>query len=212
MCHASQLVFETVCVSCCQPRGSEVLSGGGYCPRPHLSRTQPMQGRKHAQATALVVGVVVVLLALLRAIGVVSFALVGISEDGSWWGRLAHPFLHVGVLHACLNVYVFWQLVFFFPLRLRHLLLAFFVAVTCPASIALWSLSLWHTAAASQVVGLSGVVYVLLGWVVPMVTRRWRFCLSVMAWLIFGALVGTVAVGFHGYCFLAGIGAKIINN
>lgn len=171
-----------------------------------------MQSGKHAKATALVVGVAVVSLALFRATGIVSFPLVGISDGGSCWGRLAHPFLHVGLLHALLNVYVFWQLVFFFPFRLRHLLLAYLVAVTCPASIALWSPSLWHTAAASQVVGLSGVVYVLLGWVVPMVPRRVRFCLSVVAWMAFGALVGTVAVGFHGYCFLVGAGAKIINN
>ena len=164
-----------------------------------------MQDRKHAQVAALVVGVAVVLLALLRATGVVSFALVGISEGGSWWGRLAHPFLHVGMLHALLNVYVFWQLVFFIPFRLRHLLLAFLVAVTCPASVALWSPPLWHATSASQVVGLSGVVYVMLGWVVPRVARRVRFCLTVVAWLAFGALVGSVAVGFHGYCFLVGV-------
>ena len=164
-----------------------------------------MQGRKHAQATALVVGVGVVAFALLRVLGIVSFASTGISEGGSWWGRLAHPFLHVGLLHALLNVYVFWQLVFFFPFRLRHLLLAFLVAVTCPASIALWSPPLWNSAPASQVVGLSGVVYVLLGWVVPGVARRARFCLMVMAWLAFGALVGTIAVGFHAYCFLVGM-------
>lgn len=171
-----------------------------------------MQGGKHAQATSLVVGVVVVSLTFLRATGIVSFALVGISEDGSWWGRLAHPFLHVGVLHALLNVYVFWQLVFFFPFRLRHLLLAYLLAVTCPSQVALWLPQVWHADAASQVVGLSGVVYVLLGWVVPDVERRVRFCLSVTAWMVFGALVGTVAVGFHGYCFLAGVGARIINN
>ncbi|MBO4821743.1 MAG: hypothetical protein J5548_09800 [Prevotella sp.] len=164
-----------------------------------------MQGRKHAQVTALVVGVGVVALALLRVAGIVSFALTGISEGGSWWGRLAHPFMHVGLLHALLNVYVFWQLVFFFPFRLRHLLLAFLVAVTCPASIALWSPPLWHSVPVSQVVGLSGVDYVLLGWVVPGVARRVRFCLTIMAWLAFGALLGTVAVGFHGYCFLAGM-------
>lgn len=164
-----------------------------------------MQDREHAQAAALVVGVVVVSLALLRATGIATFALAGIGEAGSWWGRLAHPFLHVGLLHALLNVYVFWQLVFFFPFRLRHLLLAYMVAVTCPLQVALWVPPLWHTASASQVVGLSGVVYVLLGWVAPRVKHRVRFFLTVWAWLAFGALVGTVAVGFHGYCFSAGV-------
>lgn len=161
-----------------------------------------MQTRKYAQASSLVVGVVVVLLALLRGTCVLTFALSGISDGGSWWSRLAHPFLHVGLLHALLNVYVFWQLVFFFPFRLHHLLLAFLVVVTCPSAVALWSP--WcHSA--SQVVGLSGVVYVMLGWVVPSVGHRVRFCLTVMAWLVFGALLGTVAVGYHGYCFLVGM-------
>ena len=166
-----------------------------------------MPSRPFAKAASLVVGLVSLLLSVAGAIGLLSLDGVGILSGGPFWCRLVHPFVHAGVLHALLNVYVFLQLVFFFPVRLRHLLLAYLVSCSCPSMLALWSPSLFHGLFlhGSCVAGLSGVVFFLLGFVLRRVARPLRFCMVLLGWQLFGMAFGTVAVGMHLYCFAAGV-------
>ncbi|MBO4850317.1 MAG: hypothetical protein J5529_05360 [Prevotella sp.] len=166
-----------------------------------------MPCRLFAKASSLVVGLVSVLLSVAGTLDLLSFEGVGIRPGGPLWCRLVHPFVHVGVLHALLNVYVFWQLVFFFPFRLRHLLLAYVVSCSCPCVVALWSPSLAHGLLlhGSCVAGLSGVVFFLMGGVVWRVARPIRFCLMLLGWQLFGMALGSMAVGLHLYCFAAGV-------
>lgn len=165
-----------------------------------------MPSRSFAKATSLVVGLVSLLLSVAGAVGLLSLDGVGILPGGPLWCRLVHPFVHAGVLHALLNVYVFLQLVFFFPVRLRHLLMAYMVSCTCPETLALWSPSLHGLFLhGSCVAGLSGVVFFLLGLVSGCVARPLRFCMVLLAWQLFGLAFGTMAVGMHLYCFVAGV-------
>ncbi len=166
-----------------------------------------MPSRSFAKATSLVVSLVTLLLSVAGAIGLLSFDGVGILPGGPLWCRLVHPFVHAGVLHALLNVYVFLQLVFFFPVRLRHLLLAYVVSCSCPEMLALWSPSLLHGLFlhGSCVAGLSGVVFFLLGLVTVHVARPLRFCMVLLGWQFFGMTLGTMAVGMHLYCYVIGV-------
>lgn len=114
--------------------------------------------------------------------------------------RLAYPFIHAHPLHAAVNGWVLLQLAFRTPLTLRRLLLAFVVAWSCPAFIAVWP-----TASSSSVVGLSGVLYALFGMWMPRVANRLRYNAIVALWLAAGLCATSVAVGLHLYCYLLGI-------
>ena len=136
--------------------------------------------------------------------------------------RLAYPFIHAHPLHAAVNGWVLLQLSFRTPLTLRRLLLAFVVAWSCPAFIAVWptartdlcvgtsamvdpSAMTALTTAPSTVVGLSGVLYALFGMWMPHVARRLRYNAIVALWLAAGLCATSVAVGLHLYCYLLGI-------
>ena len=142
-------------------------------------------------------------IALLGAVGVRWPGEVGLMAGGSLVGRLSHPLVHAGFLHAAMNVYVLWQLVFFFPIRLRHLVAAYLLACCCPVTVAVWSI--FPTATEEmRVVGLSGVDYALMGWIMPTVARRLRFNVTVVVWQLAGMAVGSVAVGLHLWCYVLG--------
>ena len=136
--------------------------------------------------------------------------------------RLVYPFIHAHPLHAAVNGWVLLQLSFRTPLTLRRLLLAFVVAWSCPAFIAVWptagtdlfvgisamvdpSAMTALTAAPSSVVGLSGVLYALFGMWMPRVANRLRYNAIVALWLAAGLCTTSVAVGLHLYCYLLGI-------
>ena len=136
--------------------------------------------------------------------------------------RLAYPLIHAHPLHAAVNGWVLLQLAFRTPLTLRRLLLAFVVAWSCPAFIAVWptagtdlfvgisamvdpSAMTALTAAPSSVVGLSGVLYALFGMLMPRVANRLRYNAIVALWLAAGLCTTSVAVGLHLYCYLLGI-------
>jgi len=141
--------------------------------------------------------------------------------------RLAYPFIHAHPLHAAVNGWVLLQLAFRTPLTLRRLLLAFVVAWSCPAFIAVWptadtdlfvgttamvdpSAMTALTAAPSTVVGLSGVLYALFGMWMPRVANRLRYNAIVTLWLVAGLCATSVAVGLHLYCYLLGILLSIL--
>ena len=160
-----------------------------------------MYQRADAKAAALAVGVMVLAIALLCTAGWTLPYGTGIAEGGSVPARLLHPLVHGGLLHAAVNVYVLWQLVFFFPIRLRLLVAAYVVACCCPTAVALWTPL---PSEASCVIGLSGIDYVLMGWVMPQTTRPLRFNALIAVWMLAGVAVGSVAVGMHLFCYLCG--------
>ena len=160
-----------------------------------------MYQRADAKAAALAVGVMVLAIALLCTAGWTLPYGAGIAEGGSVPARLLHPLVHGGLLHAAVNVYVLWQLVFFFPIRLRLLVAAYVVACCCPTAVALWTPL---PSEASCVVGLSGIDYVLMGWVMPQTTCPLRFNALIAVWMLAGMSVGSVAVGMHLFCYLCG--------
>lgn len=149
-----------------------------------------------AKVSALVVGVAVLAIAVAGRFCLfdVRYA-AGIGAGSSVAARMCHPLFHAGVAHAMVNVYVLWQLVFFFPLRMRHLLLAYAVACLCP-----WQCAVWPEYGA-HALGLSGVVYGLMGWVMPETRHRSRFNVVVAVWMVLGMLTGQMAVGLHLWCY-----------
>lgn len=168
-----------------------------------------MEERVVAKVASLLAGVMVLSLPLLRLLGICWPSVAGIYDGAPLSSRLLHPLVHVSLWHAAVNVYVLWQLAFFFPLRCRHFLFAYCVACSCPSSVALWGGCLSAPSGLSAV-GLSGVEYVLMGWVMPGVPCRWRFNVQLAAWSAASLLSGGVAVGLHLYCYCCGVAASML--
>lgn len=163
-----------------------------------------MRQREYAKTAALAVGMIVLAVQALRSIGLLPGGVwvSGLAVGAPWWARLIHPFIHAGMGHALLNVYVLWQLVFFFHIRLRHLFFAYVVACLCPAGWAGWSIV--TLPAGIPVVGLSGILYVLMGGVMTRLERKARFNAVIMGWTAFATVMGGVAVGLHLYAYVVG--------
>ncbi len=129
---------------------------------------------------------------------------VGIAPDASWMARAAHPWMHTGVIHAVVNCYVLLQLTFFCDVSLRKLAVAYLIACLCPASVAMMG-------GQGRVVGMSGVVYALMGMMLTKMPRRLRLCGWIAAYLLMGYAVGGVAVVFHLYCLVIGWGISRVS-
>lgn len=168
-----------------------------------------MESRNFTKAAALLMGVAVLLLSAARTAGVDVLPCDGIGVGATLPARLAHPFVHVSWLHAVVNVYVLWQLAFFFPLRMRHCLFAYSVACSCPTAVAMWDGGMSAIPDACAV-GLSGMEYVLMGWVMPCVPSPKRFNFQLLLWTAASVLSGGVAVGLHLYCYLWGVSAAML--
>ena len=158
-----------------------------------------MQGRDAAKAASLGVGGIVMAVAILSPHATPTIGL-GIYAGAPLYARLLHPLVHTGLIHAVLNVYVWLQIVFFCPIRLRHLITAWIIACSCPTVIA--TLGAAYT---NHVVGLSGVIYALLGAQMTRAKNMLSYNLWIAAYLITGWFIGGIAVVFHLYCYLAGI-------
>ena len=157
-----------------------------------------MQERDHAKAASLIVGGVVTIAAVAGRCGMPDMG-IGIYPDCPIYARILHPLVHTGLIHAAVNVYVWLKVVFFCDIHPRQLLRAWLVACSCPVTLATIGGS-----TTDQVVGLSGVIYALLGMLMPQVRDRRAFNIWIAAYLFIGWLVGGVAVGFHLYCYMMG--------
>ena len=171
-----------------------------------------MQDRADAKVTALLGGIAVIALSLAMRVGLVTPGGWGrgIAAGASLAARWLHPFVHAGVLHAMVNVYVLWQLVFLRRVTVCRMAVAYLVACSCPTAVAVWQWPAGDVDGGVGVVGLSGVVYALMGWEMPSVALRWRYNAVVALWLLMGVVLGGVAVGMHLYCYVCGVAAGLI--
>ena len=158
-----------------------------------------MQARDHAKAAALGISGIVMATAILSPCGTPNMG-IGLYIGAPLYARLLHPLVHTGLVHAILNVYVWLQIVFFCPIRLRHLFTAWLITCCCPTAIATLG-----AASTDHVVGLSGIIYVLLGTQMNRARDRVSYNIWIATYLFMGWLIGGIAVAFHLYCYLMGI-------
>lgn len=159
-----------------------------------------MAGEKVAKDASLVI--VFVALALLVLPLDVRLGAGLTSGDAATWRRLGYMWLHVGVVHALLNVWCLLSVVFLFRVGVGMLLLAVGIAVSVPC----------FALADIPTLGLSGVCYALLGMVSWQVARKRRWHLWVVSFIVAGLLIPGVAVGVHVWCYAAGVVAGVLVN
>lgn len=154
-------------------------------------RNTKQDGRKEAQALTLLV----VLLCLGMLVVSPDMDNVSLIKDAPWWRRVVYVFCHANVVHLGMNVWAILYLVFLFRVDIWMLLLAVLSAMVVP-DILIGNV---------PTVGLSGVVFFILGGIVNIVSNKYKYLLSNFVFIAMGLVLPHIAWGIHLWCFLCGL-------
>lgn len=126
---------------------------------------------------------------------------VGIYAGCPLAGRLLYPFFHVSLLHAVLNAWCLLQVAFIYGITPWRLLAAYATAATVPVGM---------VGLEVPTVGLSGVVFFLLGSLSFTVCRRWYWQGWMLSYICIGFLLPAINALLHLYCYAVGIAAALL--
>lgn len=162
-----------------------------------------MGARKIEKVSALVIGFGIVMLSMLPIHGWTQF---GIYPGCSIYGRFLYPFFHAGLIHAGMNAWCFVSLVFIYDISKWRLLLAYLFSVSFPIDTFSFLIS-----STNPTVGLSGMIFFLMGSISFEVSRRLYF----QGWMIFylsiGFLFPYVSAWIHLYGYCGGLILALLN-
>lgn len=120
---------------------------------------------------------------------------VGLYQGAPAWHRFIYMFCHANAIHCVLNAWAMMSVVFTVPISVSTMFFAFISAVCVPSA----------TLGISPMVGMSGVVFFLLGSIIPWVSRKCYYLFLNASAIIFGALLANIAWKVHLWCFVLGL-------
>ena len=141
---------------------------------------------------------------------------VALSQDCTILARLSYPFFHASFLHAILNCWVLLCIVFYYNIGIGSILLSYLVAVTVPSSVCGYGI------ATTPTVGLSAVVFCLLGMASWTVKRKLYYHCWIAGFIIMGYLLPNLCSAYgiivaapnnflHIYCYVVGLLVGFLN-
>lgn len=157
-----------------------------------------MDKKKEAKTASLAITIIVCCLSLLD---ISDWNEVGIYTGCGHGCRMIYPFFHANLLHAALNAWCMLSVTFIYEISLCRLALAYIIAVGVPS----FCLSYIPT------VGLSGVVFVLFGYISFEVQRKAYYQLWMFAYIVAGFFFPNTNAWVHLYCYLAGGAVALLN-
>ena len=164
-----------------------------------------MDCRKNEKITALATVAACIALALYT--GSNGLPDVGICAGCDFSARLLYPFFHASLLHALINGWVLLAIVFRYDITIHRLLLAYAVAASVPADTLAWIAPTMRI----PTVGLSAIVFFLLGSISFQVRRKAYF----HSWMAFYLIIGWIMPGLnatlHLYSYLLGFVVALLN-
>lgn len=125
---------------------------------------------------------------------------VGVYAGCHVWGRLTYHFFHAGIVHLLLNLWCFLSCVFLADVSAGALAAAFAVACSVPV------LSPVPT------VGLSGVCYALLGFIMLKAVDKIRYNVYILFSILLPVLILPHAVNsvVHAWCYAVAAAAGAV--
>lgn len=149
---------------------------------------------KEAKTPSLVLTVMVIAIALYSP----DLAGQGISPSCTLGQRLSYPFFHASILHCLVNCWVLLSVVFGRRIPIWQMAVAYIIAISYPAS-------LFASLAESPAVGLSGLIFGLLGMVTMTTARPLQIAAYMITFIILGAIMPNIAWTLHLYCYIVGL-------
>lgn len=133
---------------------------------------------------------------------------VGIAQGAGLIQRLTYHFFHANISHIAMNVWTFLSLLFLFDISIKKLTMAYIISCTFPVdTIATLATSYPKL----PTVGLSGVIYALLGIVSYDVAKPKEYQASIILSLILGFMFPKINGWIHLYCYVAGLSLATLN-
>lgn len=157
-----------------------------------------MLRRKKTKIAALLLSLAMAVLAFVP----VSPEDVGVYVGSHVWGRFTYHFFHAGFIHLMLNLWCFLSCVFLADVSAGALAAAFVIACSVPA------LSPVPT------VGLSGVCYAMLGFIMLRSPGKLRYNIYIAISLILPTVLlpGSVNNFIHAYCYITAVAVGLAVN
>lgn len=166
-----------------------------------------MVQRQKAQAVSLAIALAAAVLQCMH----IPAEDVGLFPGAPLPHRALYPFFHANWLHLAVNCWVLLCIAFSYQVTLPMLLSSYAVAASYPIG----ALSFLYAAPPVPTVGLSGVIYALLGrysWRFScMAGRRLRYHLWFLFFISLGFLFPQSNAWLHLYCYLLGVGIAQLN-
>lgn len=153
----------------------------------------PQQASK---ALTLLICVAIILLAVITPAN----AAVGIAGNSPWWTRFSYPFFHASLIHASLNAWGLYAIVFRYDLLPCHLVIAFCIAAAIPSCLL----------GITPVLGLSAVFFALAGFASFRVKNTLKWHLYMAALIAAGFAIPSVAALVHLYAYTTAVIVSLI--
>lgn len=163
-----------------------------------------MEERKTEKTLALIIAVVVILVYIFSPFNVFD---VGLYYGCGLGQRLAYSFFHTNIFHLIINLWCFLYIAFLCRISLFRLFFAYVIAVTIPLSLLIHLSDLFFQPS----VGLSAIVFFLLGSMSFEVSNKWRWQKWMIPYLLIGLLLPNVNGVGHLYCYTVGVFYSLIS-
>lgn len=154
-----------------------------------------VQGKETKVASLVLTLIVFCLLCL-----PIDVSAVGVSQGCTLWQRLCYSFFHANIIHAAVNCWCLLSICFARPISIWQLVVAYIIASTYPID----TLSAWY---GNQLptVGLSGVIFALLG-IISVMSRKWWLNVAIIgSFIMAGFFLPHINATLHLYCYLVGL-------
>lgn len=157
-----------------------------------------MDTTKTAKIISLITCCLVICLSVL---GTSDNGISGVYKGCGWVERMCYHFMHANIFHTLMNVWCLLSIVFMYNVTLWRFATAFAIAVSIP------EICLLHI----PTIGLSGVIFALMGSISFEVERKLYYQAWIFAYLALGFVIPNVNAWLHVYCYLVGVAVALIN-
>lgn len=134
----------------------------------------------------------------------ISYEDYALTDTFSLRRHLLYHHFHANIWHLLCNVWAFLTIAFYWNVTASRLCLAYILASTYPQELF----------GGNPIVGISGLIYVLVGMSAlnpPTTKGKIKYNAYVLLTISAGLVIPMISVGVHAYCYVAGVLVALLN-
>lgn len=163
-----------------------------------------MEQKNVSKITAIFLAIIIIVVSLFS---ISDWKIVGIYEGCDIANRFIYPFFHINIFHALINAWALLSIVFLYRAGLWRLIVSYLLSTTIPINL----FATLGISASTPTVGLSGMIFLLLGSYTFEVQRKLYYQSWMVMSLAIGFLIPNSNVWVHIYCYLLGVIVSFFN-
>lgn len=159
-----------------------------------------VRGKEAQISTLIYVAVAIVML----IVGIPNES-VGIEKGCDWYCHFTYQFFHASALHLLVNCWALLCLVFYYEVNMKMLAVSYLISASVPVS-------LFPISEGIVTVGVSGVVFVLMGLISFRVRRKIYYQAWILGFIILSFFFSSCNSWLHLYCYSLGVALSALKN